>query len=312
MLLKKTPSQNKKVADRLLKKVEDLKNIKDVVEDYDEPDYPDEKPARKVKKTPAVDIIEAEEVEVEDTDDNPLLAAPRGRGRPRINAEETVQQRRARERRERQAAREGLKASELAVSSKTRDLMNEADDLIDDPGTDLVVRPENAPISKLGVRGQRTIIGRSAEEIHQLIESGHTDAATTLIYKRMLQSVVDTLPYMEMVIRKSKGQKGAYAYNSMVSSVRELMTDIQQSQDRGRQGELLVERFILPVFLDIGMAMMQEFDLIAQSLRRDPNVTDVQTKEYDKLFHECQVRFGQQLQAKLKEVREQCRKFLQR
>lgn len=305
MLLKKTPSQAKKVADRLLKKVDQLKNIKDIAKDYDDPDYPDEKPVRKEQ----VEVVDIEEVEASD---DPLLGKKK-MGRPRLNPEETVQQRRARERRERQAARAGVTSSDIVVSRKTQDLMNDADDLLDDPGSDIVIRTgDDQPISKLGVRAQRTIMGRSAEEIHQLIEHGHTDAATTLIYKRLLQSVVDTLPYMEMVIRKSKGQKGAYAYNSMVSSVRELMTDIQQSQDRGRQGELLVERFILPVFLDIGMAMMQEFDLIAQSLRRDPNVTDVQTKEYDRLFHECQVRFGQQLQAKLKEVREQCRKFLQR
>lgn len=310
MLLKKTPSQKKKEADRLLKRVEALKTIEDKEVDFEEPDF--EKPATK-KRMPKEAVIEVDEVEiVEDAGDDPLLQPKKKMGRPRLNPDETVQERRARERRERQAERAGVQSSELVVSSRTKKLMNEADDLLDDPGSDIVISTGDEPISKLGVRGQRTIIGRSAEEIHQLIEKGHADAATTLIYKRLLQSIVDTLPYMEMVIRKSKGQKGAYAYNSMVSSVRELMTDIQQSQDRGRQGEILVERFILPVFLDIGMAMMQEFDLIAQSLRRDPDITDVQTKEYDKLFHECQVRFGQQLQAKLKEVREQCRKFLQR
>jgi hypothetical protein len=176
----------------------------------------------------------------------------------------------------------------------------------DNPIEDSQLSQSSAKVSKT------TLVGKSSEQILQLLESGQTDTATAVIYKTLLQSLVDVMPYLEGVIRQSKGKAGAYAYNAMISSIRELMTDIQQAQDRGRQGEILVERYILPAFLDIGMTMMQEYETIAQSLRRDPYIDDERLKGYDKLLHDGQVRFGAFLQTRLRNLREECRKFLQR
>lgn len=321
MLIKKNTLPQKKAVNKILNKVDALGKIKDTKKDYEDPAEEQERPVkRRTKEAEITDVLdvdlEAELVGKDDSEPDPLLKKPtKPMGRPRLNPNETVKARRERERAANRAERAraaGVDPDELQVSTKTRDLMNSADELI---SSDLVVFDPTNPgerISQLGVRSQKTIIGKSSEQILQLVEHGHMEAANTLIYKKLLQSVVDSLPYMEMVIRKSKGRQGAYAYNSMISSIRELMTDIQQTQDRGRQGELLVERILIPVFLDIGMIMVQEFDTILQKIRRDPKIEPDQIEMYGRAMDDAQVRIGSQLQAKLKEVRDECRKFLQR
>lgn len=330
MLLKKqTPSLKKKDEVRLAKKVAALANIKDKEVDFEDAG---ERPVRvrrpKQEPVEVEDIVSTDSSDEDDDDEDeddidPMLRSSvpgaRPRGRPRKDPNETTREKAAKRKAE-VAARRAAKAIEAGVDpeelkgpvKKNQALIEQAEAVI---ASNVVVFDSaitGGKISKLGVRARRTIIGGSAEDIHQLIEHGHTDAATSLIYKKLLQSVVDTLPYMELVIRKSRGYKGAYAYNSMVSSVREIMTDIQQSQDRGRQGEALVERIILPVFLDIGMMMMREFEAIGQKMRRDNKLDEDTVKVYLLELDECQHRIGSQLQMQLKEVRDECRKFLQR
>ena len=114
-------------------------------------------------------------------------------------------------------------------------------------------------ISKLKTKGMRSIVGDSAEDIQQLLEVGDNDSATTLMHKKLLQGLIDLIPYAEHNVRKSKGQRGVYQVNSLVSSVRELIVDLQATQDRGQLGANLVEQIIRPAFLDIGMQVVQEF-----------------------------------------------------
>jgi DNA-binding Xre family transcriptional regulator len=127
--------------------------------------------------------------------------------------------------------------------------------------TELVLpsRLSKNTISKMETDGSvKSILGDSAEVIQQMLESGHNDSATSLIHKRLLQSLVDLIPYAENNIRESKGARGVYQINSLITSIRELMIDAQSTKDRGALGDALVEKVIRPTFLDIGMELVQE------------------------------------------------------
>lgn len=126
----------------------------------------------------------------------------------------------------------------------------------------LAEEPEKKRISKTSSKKLKSIVGDSAEQIQQLLEINEGDSARSLIYKKVLQSLIDLIPYAENNIRKSKGRHGVYQLNSMISSIRELLIDIQASEDRGRIGELLVERLIAPAMLDIGTEIVQRLDYI--------------------------------------------------
>jgi hypothetical protein len=113
-------------------------------------------------------------------------------------------------------------------------------------------------ISKLRTKGMRSIIGDSADEIQQLLEVNANESAVSLMQKRLLQTLVDILPYAEHAVRESKGQRGVYQLNSLITSLREVMTDMQSTRDKGAIGAQMVERVIRPAFLDIGMVLVQE------------------------------------------------------
>ena len=124
-------------------------------------------------------------------------------------------------------------------------------------------------ISKLRTKGMRSIIGDSAEEIQQLLEANANESAISLMQKRLLQTLVDVLPYAEHAVRNSKGARGVYQLNSLVTSLREVMIDLQSTRDKGALGAELVERVIRPAFLDIGMVLVQE------EARLDAEIKDV-------------------------------------
>lgn len=166
-------------------------------------------------------------------------------------------------------------------------------------------------ISKLrNTNKMRSILGDEAENIHQLIEVGDADNATSLIYKRVLQVLVDLLPYAEHNVRVSKGQRGVYQVNSLIQSVRELMVDLQSAQDRGAMGEMLVEKIVRPLFLDIGMSLVKELAEI-KSAAKD-YMTDENFKRFVSEVTSAKDRVGHTINSSYESARDQTRQFLQR
>jgi len=121
-----------------------------------------------------------------------------------------------------------------------------------------VVPVKRRRISKTNAKSLRSILGDSAEEIQQLLEISSNESAISLIQKRLLQGLVDIIPYAENTIRKTEGGKGVYQLNSLITSLRELMIDLQSTRDKGAIGAALVEKIIRPAFLDLGMTLVQE------------------------------------------------------
>lgn len=136
--------------------------------------------------------------------------------------------------------------------------------------------------SKTQMEDLKSIIGDDAESIHQLVETGKSDSAAALIQKRLVQSLVDVMPYAENNVRESRGAKGVYAMNSLVTSLRELLNDMQALRDKGEVGEAMVERVIRPAFMDLGRIMVEEERRFASEMQ------DYLTPKDYKVFREAQ------------------------
>lgn len=95
----------------------------------------------------------------------------------------------------------------------------------------------------------RTMFGNNSDTILDLLENNDHDGAQTMIYRALLQTLVDVLPLMEGTIRKSKGQRGAYQLNQTVSQIRETLADVQAARDKSQFGAHLAERHVQPAFL---------------------------------------------------------------
>jgi hypothetical protein len=121
-------------------------------------------------------------------------------------------------------------------------------------------------LSKTDVGSMRSIVGDNSEHVLQLLESGNDSTAIPIIYKILLQSVIDLLPYAEDAIRTSKGSKGVYQYNSLISSMRELMVDVQSSQDRGQLGAVIVDTILRPSYKDLAVSVMTEYKAISDDV----------------------------------------------
>jgi hypothetical protein len=160
-------------------------------------------------------------------------------------------------------------------------------------------------------KNSKSILGHDLDRIQDMIELGDHDTASTMIYKRMLQALLETAKNVfENVVQGSGGARGVQAMNMITSSIRDIMIDIQQAQDRGNMGVSLVEKVIMPSFLDIGMMLLKENEKLKQKLRRDLS-PELMTR-YETILEEYDSKVGDYVQTQFKEVREETRKFLQR
>ncbi|QDH83640.1 hypothetical protein [Achromobacter phage Motura] len=165
-------------------------------------------------------------------------------------------------------------------------------------------------VTRLKGSALQTIIGEQVEDIHQLLQSGDSDSAKTRMYKALLQSVIDVLPHAEQNIRKTKGQKGVYQFTSMITTIRELLIDVQASQDRGRVGELIIEKIIQPSMFDFANAMINHFEMVSSDakLRMKRDEYELFKQELDKTKRGL----AQTFQEMFYSMREQIKEFMER
>lgn len=122
-------------------------------------------------------------------------------------------------------------------------------------------------ISKLDFEGMRSILGDEAENLQRMLVSGNVDGALPLITTRLIQSLVDLIAQSENGIRESKGRYGVHGLVSMISTLRELMIDVQASRDRGALGQQAVESVLRPFAQDVAMVIMHEYAALVDDMK---------------------------------------------
>lgn len=165
-------------------------------------------------------------------------------------------------------------------------------------------------ISKLGSSDLHSILGDSAVEIQAMFEENDGDNAKNLLFKRMLQTLVDLIPYAEHNIRETQGQRGVYQFNTLITTIRELLIDIQSSQDRGRMGELIFERIIAPELINLGTLVILRLDILRTSARNKMTKEAFQMFEND--LSKCQDSMADEINSMARTVRQNAIDFLQR
>jgi hypothetical protein len=165
-------------------------------------------------------------------------------------------------------------------------------------------------LSKLKGKALRTQFGKGTEKILRLLEQDDTDPAIALIYKRLLQSVVDVLPLAEMGIRNSKGVRGVHGFNMLISSLRELMVDVQSAQDRGMMGEMLVRSIVQPAFGDLAQDTVLEFSNIAADAKA--NMTSEEYEKFAPLLRESRARLANRMTAHYRTIQDGIVSYLQK
>ncbi len=156
----------------------------------------------------------------------------------------------------------------------------------------------------------KTQFGKDANKILNLIEREETDTVTAMLYKRLLSSVVDILPMAELGIRKSKGTRGTYQYVQLISTLRELMVDIQSAQDRGMMGQSLVLQIVTPAFGDIAQDLVREYSMIGADAKA--HMSEEEYEKFKPLLLESRGRFADKVTKRYHEIKDGAINFLQR
>lgn len=175
---------------------------------------------------------------------------------------------------------------------------------------ELTTQLASGKLSKINQQHLVSILGDSAEEIQSLFEDNEGDGAQNLLYKRLLQTLVDVIPYAEHNIRDSKGQRGVYQFNTLITSIRELLIDIQSSKDRGRMGELIFERIIVPELMTLGTEIVYQLDVLRTYAKN--RMTNEGYSLYSKEVEKSQDRLAEEINLMARNVRQKAIEYLQR
>lgn len=110
--------------------------------------------------------------------------------------------------------------------------------------------------------------GDRAERILEMLEDDEqTDGAISLLSRSIIQTLVRTLPLAETHVRNSQGTKGIYQLNQLVSGIRESLVDLQALREKGDLGRTIVERYIRPSYMEIGVQVTQMFTLVESNAK---------------------------------------------
>ncbi|QBQ74628.1 acyl-CoA oxidase [Burkholderia phage BcepSauron] len=253
----------------------------------------------KVKRAPALDIEDVEAVEIP-------VPKKKKRGRPPEPRNDEM----TRRERDRDAP-----APSTALEVIGRDPLEDDED---DMALTAVKKKKHKEsdedsgnrISRLKSSGLNSILGDDAEKLQQLLEDGDADSAANALQKRMLQTCIDLIAEVENGVRESKGRYGVHSFNNLIMSIRELMTDMQQTKDRGAIGLTISETVLRPLLLDIAMMIMNETAAITAAVK--PLVSLDDFKEFRKEIDEVRARTGAFMQSSYAGARDRIIEFMQR
>lgn len=175
----------------------------------------------------------------------------------------------------------------------------------------LVVATGNTPLAVKDphvVEVLNSRFGTQADTIVEMISMGNADGASSLIIKALIQSVCEVLPMAEHNIRESKSTKGIYGFNTLISTVRELLGDLQVLKDKANLGQSIVDRTIRPSYMDIAAQLVTSMTLIQESAKARMDKEDF--KEFRGTVEQAKKGMADYMMAQYNDVSEQVVKSL--
>lgn len=123
--------------------------------------------------------------------------------------------------------------------------------------------------------------GEAAPKIIEMLEIGDNDNAMTLLQKRLLQSSISMLVYAEKLIKDTEGAKGTYQYATIVSQIREIITDIQANRDRAFITNSVIDQAIRPAFIDMAEYIMNDHQAFRREATEGGLIVDGKQPEFN-------------------------------
>jgi len=119
-------------------------------------------------------------------------------------------------------------------------------------GTELVVTDKKTQ------KAIKASFGKHSHAIIQMLEMNNNDGGITLLKKRLLQMTVNVLPSAEQQLVETGAQKGVYQFATLVSQIRELITDIQADNDKKYIAQTIAETILKPAFMGLAQDIIND------------------------------------------------------
>lgn len=119
-------------------------------------------------------------------------------------------------------------------------------------GTELVLT------SKKAQAAVEANFGKHSGAIIQMLEMNNNDGGITLLKKRLLQMTINVLPAAEQQLVETGAQKGVYQFATLVSQIRELITDIQADNDKKYVAQSIAETILKPAFMMLAQDIIND------------------------------------------------------
>jgi hypothetical protein len=169
-------------------------------------------------------------------------------------------------------------------------------------------RKDGTPVSNTEFKN---ILDESVESVYHLLEINDTDSATQLLYKRVIQSAYKMLAKIESSMEESPGTRGAYPFNAVATTLRDYITDLQASMDRGRLAEGIIDNILRPMFLEIASSVVLEISTIEKEAKLKMSESDF-SDFHTNVARQCQQRIIDVMQRAYTKAKEDTNKAMQR
>lgn len=144
--------------------------------------------------------------------------------------------------------------------------------------------------------------GEAAPQIVQMLEMNDNDGAIIVLQKRLLQSSIAMLVHAEKLMTDTQGAKGTYQYATLVSQIRELITDIQAARDRSFIANQIMQSIIQPAFIDMAEMIMNDHSGFRKELLDDGVVPDKHVAQFNTTVRRLAQGMAQKMQVKYRDV----------
>ena len=156
------------------------------------------------------------------------------------------------------------------------------------------------------------LVDSSFDTVYQLLEVNDTDNATQLLYKRVIQSSYKMLGRLETLMDDpTQTAKVAYPYNAIAGTIREYLTDLQMSMDRGRLAETILDNILRPLFLEMATTLVLQLGVIGKEAK--VALGDEKFEDFNKMvLSVAQAKILDTMQRSYETAKDEARKALQR
>jgi hypothetical protein len=127
-------------------------------------------------------------------------------------------------------------------------------------------KPDYIDNPRLQKKKLTTYFGDHSDTILEMLEGSNQDGALTLLKRNLLKTVINALPHAEQILIESGTSKGTYQFATLISTIRELIADIQADQDKKFISEALLNNVLKPAYVDIAQNMLSKhFEFLSLS-----------------------------------------------